>query len=187
MNATPVAVADTSARFQTSVTSGDATFTGFRDKLGYRFLGIDFADFEERFDYSTVINATGDVSALAIKPHCWQIDGITYSTDGVEHCLNLNIWTNYLPDGKDNSTALKPVFFWIHGGGLTSGYGSDPTWDGGNLASRGDIVVVTINYRLGMLCLLVNTRACTDCFQAPSDGYNFPTILLSTATKVLVR
>jgi len=37
----------------------------------------------------------------------------------------------------------------IHGGGLTSGFGSDPTWDGGNLASRGDVVVVTINYRYG--------------------------------------
>jgi len=35
----------------------------------------------------------------------------------------------------------------IHDGGLTSGLGSDPTWYGGNLASRGVIVVVTINYR----------------------------------------
>lgn len=112
MNATPIAVADTSARFQTSVTSGGATYTGFRDHVGYRFLGIDFADFDQRFDYSYVLNNTGDVSALAIKPHCWQTDGITYQTDGVEHCLNLNIWTNYLPNGKQNSTALKPVFFW---------------------------------------------------------------------------
>lgn len=41
--------------------------------------------------------------------------------------------------------------FWIHGGAFTSGMGSDPTFDGGNLASRGDVVVVTINYRLGTL------------------------------------
>lgn len=39
--------------------------------------------------------------------------------------------------------------FWIHGGAFVSGYGSDPTFDGGNMASRGDVVVVTINYRLG--------------------------------------
>ncbi|KAK1815655.1 hypothetical protein LTR12_009932 [Friedmanniomyces endolithicus] len=50
---------------------------------------------------------------------------------------------------------LKPVLFWIHGGAYINGYGSDPTWDGGNLASRGDIVVVTINYRLGDFGFLV--------------------------------
>jgi len=112
MNATPVAVADTSARFQTSVKSGDATFTGFRDKIGYRFLGIDFADFAQRFDYSSVVDASGEVSALVTKPICWQINGITYKTDGTEHCLNLNVFTNYLPNANANSTALKPVFMW---------------------------------------------------------------------------
>ncbi|CAG8311700.1 unnamed protein product [Penicillium nalgiovense] len=43
---------------------------------------------------------------------------------------------------------------WIHGGAFTGGTGSDPTFDGGNLASRGDVVVVTINYRLGTLGFL---------------------------------
>lgn len=39
--------------------------------------------------------------------------------------------------------------FWIHGGAFTGGTANDPVFDGGNLASRGDVVVVTINYRLG--------------------------------------
>lgn len=43
---------------------------------------------------------------------------------------------------------------WIHGGAFTGGTGSDPTFDGGNLASRGDVVVVTVNYRLGTLGFL---------------------------------
>jgi carboxylesterase type B len=43
---------------------------------------------------------------------------------------------------------------WIHGGGFTGGQGSDTTFDGGNLASRGDVVVVTINYRLSTLGFL---------------------------------
>ncbi|TDZ37042.1 Cholinesterase 1 [Colletotrichum spinosum] len=43
---------------------------------------------------------------------------------------------------------------WIHGGAFTGGFGSDPLFDGGNLASRGDVVVVTINYRLGTLGFL---------------------------------
>lgn len=44
--------------------------------------------------------------------------------------------------------------FWIHGGGFASGTGSDNTFDGGSLASRGDVVVVTINYRLATLGFL---------------------------------
>jgi carboxylesterase type B len=44
--------------------------------------------------------------------------------------------------------------FWIHGGAFTGGEGSDAVYDGGNLASRGDVVVVTINYRLGALGFL---------------------------------
>lgn len=44
--------------------------------------------------------------------------------------------------------------FWIHGGAFTGGTGSDPTFDGGSFASRGDVVVVAINYRLGSLGFL---------------------------------
>ena len=49
---------------------------------------------------------------------------------------------------------LRPVMFWIHGGGFTGGSGADPGSDGGNLASREDIVVVNINYRLSTLGFL---------------------------------
>jgi carboxylesterase type B len=49
---------------------------------------------------------------------------------------------------------LRPVFFWIHGGGFTSGSAADAGADGGNLASREDIVVVQIQYRLSTLGFL---------------------------------
>jgi carboxylesterase type B len=50
--------------------------------------------------------------------------------------------------------------FNIHGGGLTVGFGSDTSYDGGNLASSGDLVVVTINYRLtGLGFLALNYGA----------------------------
>ena len=62
-----------------------------------------------------------------------------------EDCLHLNVWTPAL-DGKK-----RPVFFWIHGGGFIVGSGSTPIYDGATLARRGDIVVVTTNYRLGAL------------------------------------
>jgi len=61
-----------------------------------------------------------------------------------EDCLFLNVWT---PDAKP-AQAL-PVLVWIHGGGFTGGGATVPVYDGAALASRG-IVVVTINYRLGV-------------------------------------
>lgn len=57
-------------------------------------------------------------------------------------CLTLNIWTPNIDDKK------RPVMFWIHGGSHIYGSGQ---FYGNNLARRGDVVVVTINYRLGAL------------------------------------
>jgi para-nitrobenzyl esterase len=65
-----------------------------------------------------------------------------------EDCLFLNIWT----PGLDN--ARRPVMVWIHGGAFTIGSGSSPTYHRGILAARGDVVLVTFNYRLGMLGFL---------------------------------
>lgn len=46
------------------------------------------------------------------------------------------------------------MLFWIHGGAFTGGTGNDPTFDGANIASRGDVVMVAINYRLSTLGFL---------------------------------
>ena len=61
----------------------------------------------------------------------------------------MNVYTPYLPLNA-SSKAAKPVIFWIHGGGNTGGTGADATFDGGSLASRADVVVVTINHRLNI-------------------------------------
>ncbi len=61
-----------------------------------------------------------------------------------EDCLYLNVWT-----ANASAPANRPVFVWIHGGGYTEGSTAVPVYDGENLARRG-IVVVTINYRLGV-------------------------------------
>ncbi len=63
-----------------------------------------------------------------------------------EDCLVLNVWTPALGDGRK-----RPVMFWCHGGGFTTGSGSSPVTEGANLARRGDVVVVTINHRLNIL------------------------------------
>lgn len=62
-----------------------------------------------------------------------------------EDSLFLNIWTP-----KISSTELKPVMVWLHGGGFVQGAGSIGLYEGDNLAELGDVVVVTLNHRLGI-------------------------------------
>lgn len=69
--------------------------------------------------------------------------------DGIpgEDCLRVNIWTPGINDNKK-----RPVMFWIHGGGFQAGSGQElPSYDGENLAKRGDVVVVSVNHRLAVL------------------------------------
>ena len=63
-----------------------------------------------------------------------------------EDCLVLNVWTPGVGD-----SARRPVMFWCHGGGFFIGSGSDFLYDGAALSRRGDVVVVTVNHRLGPL------------------------------------
>lgn len=65
-----------------------------------------------------------------------------------EDCLTLNVWTPGLDDAR------RPVMVWIHGGAFVNGSGSTPWYDGTRFAQHGDLVVVTINYRLGALGFL---------------------------------
>jgi len=76
----------------------------------------------------------------AARPGGWM--GETHES---EDCLVLNVWSSGL-DG-----AARPVMVWLHGGGYAIGSGSWPLYDGANLARRGDVVVVTLNHRLGAL------------------------------------
>jgi para-nitrobenzyl esterase len=69
--------------------------------------------------------------------YAWDLGAIS------EDCLFLNVWVK---QGVSNA----PVMVWIHGGALTTGSGSEPLYDGSKLAERG-VVVVSINYRLGVL------------------------------------
>jgi len=64
---------------------------------------------------------------------------------GNEDCLYLNIWK------PSNSTEKLPVVFWIHGGSNFKGTTSDPMYNGTYLASHSNVVMVSINYRLGLL------------------------------------
>ena len=69
-----------------------------------------------------------------------------------EDCLNLNVWTPDL-----SPAVLKPVMVYFPGGGFEFGSSADPRYDGSVLAQR-DVVVVTVNYRLGVFGFLATTQ-----------------------------
>ncbi len=85
------------------------------------------------------------LAADAFGPRCSQLESADGPVVGAEDCLHLNVWTPAADDGA------RPVLVFIHGGGNAVGSASDPIYDGANLASAGEQVVVTFNYRLGAL------------------------------------
>jgi len=98
-----------------------------------------------------------------IAPQTPPVPGFSFPSDPTasdEDCLNLNIWTPRLDDGR------RPVLVWLHGGGYTTGTGASALFGGGRLASKG-VVVVTINYRLGALGLLAHP----DLLAEPGAGW----------------
>ncbi|KAF9146385.1 hypothetical protein BGX30_000731 [Mortierella sp. GBA39] len=120
--------------------------TGLRDKHGFRFNGIRYAQpptGKRRFAAPVPITTrwNNNVDATKLGGICPQPAG------GSDDCLFLNVFTPKLNAGK---SGLLPVMFYIHGGSFINGAGSDPSFDGANMASRGQVVVVTINYRLGI-------------------------------------
>ncbi|MET0533962.1 MAG: carboxylesterase family protein [Steroidobacter sp.] len=80
-----------------------------------------------------------------------------------EDCLFLNVWAR--SDARN-----APVMVWIHGGALTSGSSSEPMYDGAKIADRG-VVVVSINYRLGILGYLAHPQLSAESSDAISGNY----------------
>ena len=134
---------------------------------GWAFWGIPYAEQVggaarwrapvKRNAWSGVFKA--DKIGLACPQTAHFIEGFSASGPQSEDCLNLNVFTP-AADGQK-----RPVLFWIHGGAYTHGAGYEPLYDGAPLSQRGDVVVVTINYRLGALGFLNLAQI------APGAGY----------------
>jgi len=119
----------------------------------YKFLGIPYAQppvDELRFLPPKPVNAWGKLVATEDGPVCPQVNFLAGGGFiGDEDCLHLNIYTPSLVSAS-NPFALKPVMLWIHGGGFTIGSGTENEYDPVLLLDK-DVVVVSINYRLGPL------------------------------------
>ena len=87
-----------------------------------------------------------------------------YGRPTSEDCLNLTVWS---PDGA-GPRSPRPVMVWIHGGGFLNG--SADIYNSRWLATRGDIVVVAINYRLGALGFLAHPALAARTGVAPDPG-----------------
>lgn len=149
---------DPSPEFQITQRVGDVALTGYRDFFTWKFLGVRYAPTPKRFEYSEPLRgASGAATALKAGFHCLQ-PLLEVSGNTSDDCLFANIWTPFLPHGGDKVgklVTLKPVFVFFHGGGFQTGTAANPNTDGTNLASRADVVVVAINYRVSNAGMLV--------------------------------
>src|SRR6202035_3544354 len=88
--------------------------------------------------------------------HCIQTGGypdmVFHDAGASEDCLTLNVWAPFDTNPAKKSPAL-PVMVWIYGGGFTTGGTSENRQDGEFLAHRG-VIVVSMNYRLGIFGFL---------------------------------
>src|SRR6478736_2356836 len=89
------------------------------------------------------VKITKTFGPRAVQPIVW--GDMNSRSNGIsEDCLYLNVWS----PAKKNQTGL-PVLVYFFGGGFVAGDGSEPRYDGASMAKKG-IVVVTVNYRLGL-------------------------------------
>jgi para-nitrobenzyl esterase len=148
----PQTVADSGALRHTA--AGD--IVGFADKHDtFAWLGLPFAQppvgpLRWRAPQSA-LPWTGTRQALAMSPGCTQLDTFAilnkHAISGSENCLYLNVWAPRMPADQATQKRL-PVMVWIHGGGNTMGFAEATPGD--HLAGAEQVVVVTLQYRLGI-------------------------------------
>lgn len=113
-----------------------------------------------------VLPWAGVRDATAFGPDSFQEHDAHLRGSGLsEDCLYLNVWT---PDPTPG--AGLPVMVWIHGNGYTRGSGSHRIYDGSALAAHG-VVVVTVNYRLGLAGFLAHPQLSMESEHGSSGNY----------------
>lgn len=117
----------------------------------------------------------GLLDATKFASHCPQPAGSFGQASITEDCLFLNVFTPARGRGDDrdgddrDDAGLSPVMVWIHGGALVTGESND--YDATRLVEQGDVVVVTINYRLGELGFLAHPALTAESPDHASGNY----------------
>lgn len=161
-NTPEVADEITASTEQGVVRTQSGQMAGYVENGIYIYKGIPYAKARRFMAPEAPDSWEGIRSSRAYGPTCpqtkrmgWYSDEQAFAfnwDDGFpdEDCLRVNIWTPGVNDGKK-----RPVMVWLHGGGYSAGSGQElPSYDGTNLARKGDVVVVTLNHRLNVLGFL---------------------------------
>ena len=128
---------------------------GFIHNGIYSYRGIPYATAKRFQAPQPVASWEGVRLALTYGHICPQpegnpLDNFMFSGPSLKQsddCLNLNVWTPAVNDGKK-----RPVMVWLHGGGFSNGSSMENySYDGENLSRTGDVVVVSVNHRLNAL------------------------------------
>ncbi len=120
------------------------------------YLGIPYADDTSGDNRWQPPNAKAKFAtkyqATSFGPECPQVKDL--EVYGSEDCLSLNIW---VPDGAKQGDN-KAVMLWIHGGAFLFGASWTGIYDGAYTAAAEDVIVVSINYRLGVFGFLAGVK-----------------------------
>ncbi len=169
--AAPLALFAASSAPQVKTATG--TVEGKDDGAVHAFLGIPYAappvgDLRWKPPVAAAL-WTGVRKATEFGAHCMQgrIYGDMNFRDagGSEDCLTLNVWIPAKPSGPK-----LPVMVWIYGGGFAAGTTSEARQDGAHLAQQG-VIVVSMNYRLGILGFLVHPELTKESGHNASGNY----------------
>ncbi len=144
------------------------TKTGLQYYLGVPFAKPPIGDLRWKAPQAPN-NWTGVKQTKAFGPRAIQapvFGDMGFRSNGIsEDCLYLNVWT----PAKRNTAGL-PVLVYFYGGGFVAGDGSEPRYDGAAMARKG-IVVVTVNYRLGLFGFFAHPELSKEASYKASGNY----------------
>lgn len=106
----------------------------------------------------TPATAFGDACLAAPGP---EPDPADLQLPHSENCLTVNVWSAAVPAATTKKATPKAVMVYLHGGGFEFGSSAEPTYDGSNLATK-EVVVVSLNYRLGVFGFLATSQFDTE-------------------------
>ncbi len=131
----------------TIVSTAAGKIQGIKENDVYRFLGVPYAQADERFVRASAVTPWEGVKT-AFEYGDTSPQGAIFGMEVGDaqpgtsnNCQNLNIWTT-------DTNGKKPVMVWLHGGGFSMGSANEESTEGTNLSKSGDVVVVSVNHRL---------------------------------------